>query len=125
VVMPAADFDKWYKSNAVAVVASGTAKVVLPGLAVIKRNGCTACHSFDGSRIVGPSFKGIYGHKATVLVGGNEQQVEVNDDYILESVYNPNAKIVKGFQPNLMQPYKDIISKEEVNQLAEYIKSLK
>jgi cytochrome c oxidase subunit II len=63
--------------------------------------------------------------KTTVLVNGKEQQVTVDDDYILESVYDPNAKVLKGFQPSLMQPYKDLISKDEVKQIAEFIKSLK
>jgi cytochrome c oxidase subunit II len=125
VVMPQTAFDKWYKQNQATATVSATGKPVLPGLAVIKRNGCTACHSFDGSKIVGPSFKGIYGEKTTVLVNGKEQQVTVDDNYIQESVYEPNAKIVKGFQPNLMQPYKDLVTKEEIKQIAEYIKSLK
>lgn len=125
VAMPQKVFDKWYIDTAAVAKVSATGKLILPGLAIIKRNGCTACHSFDGSKIVGPSFKGIYGEKTTVVVNGKEQQVTVDDDYILESIYDPNAKVLKGFQSNLMQPYKDLISKDEVKQIAEYIKSLK
>jgi len=118
-------FDNWYKETAPVAAANVAVKKVLPGLAIIKNNGCIACHSLDGTKIVGPSFKGIYGEKTTVVVNGKEQQVTVDDNYILESVYEPNAKIVKGFQPNLMQPFKDIITKEQVKDIAEYIKSLK
>ncbi len=125
VAMPQKVFDKWYIDTAAVAKVSATGKLILPGLAIIKRNGCTACHSFDGSKIVGPSFKGIYGEKTTVVVNGKEQQVTVDDDYILESIYDPNAKVLKGFQSNLMQPYKDLISKDEVKEIAEYIKSLK
>lgn len=125
VAMPQKVFDKWYIDTVAVAKVSATGKLILPGLAIIKRNGCTACHSFDGSKIVGPSFKGIYGEKTTVVVNGKEQQVTVDDDYILESIYDPNAKVLKGFQSNLMQPYKDLISKDEVKQIAEYIKSLK
>ena len=125
VAMPQKIFDKWYIDTVAVAKVSATGKLILPGLAIIKRNGCTACHSFDGSKIVGPSFKGIYGEKTTVVVNGKEQQVTVDDDYILESIYDPNAKVLKGFQSNLMQPYKDLISKDEVKQIAEYIKSLK
>ena len=120
------NFDKWYKASTkknTSISASG--KAILPGLAVIKRNGCTACHSFDGSKIVGPSFKGIYGTKATVMVNGKELQVTVDENYILESIYEPNAKVVKGFQSDLMQPFKDIITKDEVKQITDFIKSLK
>ncbi len=126
VVMSKKNFDKWYKASTKPIpITSNGNKKIYPGLAIIKRNGCTACHSFDGTKIVGPSYKGIYGTKVTVLVDGKEMQVLVDDNYILESVYDPNAKVVKGFQPDLMQSYKDIISKDEVKQIAEYIKSLK
>lgn len=126
VAMPEKSFDKWYKASASPVVAAPSgAKVVLPGLAIIKKNGCTACHSFDGSKVVGPSFKGIYGTKTVVLVNGNEQQVTVDDNYIQESIFEPNAKVVKGFQSNQMQSFKEIITPEQVKQIAEYIKSLK
>lgn len=125
VSMPQPAFEKWYKDTSQVVAVSVTGKKILPGLGIIRKNGCTACHSFDGTKIVGPSFKGIYGEKTTVIVNDKEQQVTVDENYILESVYEPNVKVVKGFQSNLMQPYKDIISKEEVKQIAEYIKSLK
>ncbi len=125
VAMPQKVFNKWYTDTAAVAKVSATGKLILPGLAIIKRNGCTACHSFDGSKIVGPSFKGIYGEKTIVVVNGKEQQVTVDDDYILESIYDPNAKVLKGYQPSLMQPYKDLISKDEVKKIAEYIKSLK
>jgi cytochrome c oxidase subunit II len=125
VAMQQSAFDEWYKNTPTTATVSGTSTNVMPGLDVIKKNGCTACHSFDGTRIVGPTFKGIYGTKIAVLVNDKEQQVTVDDNYILESIYEPNAKIVKGFQQGLMQSYKETISKEEVKQITEYIKSLK
>jgi len=124
VVMSNRDFDKWYKNTAPPVTAVA-GKAVLPGMAIIRRNGCIACHSLDGSKIVGPSFKGIYGEKTTVLVNDKEQQVTVDDNYIRESIYDPNAKIVKGFRQGLMQPYKGLVTEDEVKQIEEYIKSLK
>jgi cytochrome c oxidase subunit 2 len=124
VVMTNLDFDKWYKNTAPPIT-SVAGKVVLPGMAIIRRNGCIACHSLDGSKIVGPSFKGIYGEKTTVLVNDHEQQVTVDENYIRESVYEPNAKIVKGYRQGLMQPYKGLVTEDEIKQVAEYIKSLK
>jgi cytochrome c oxidase subunit 2 len=124
VAMPDQTFDKWYKESANPAAIPG-GKTILPGLTIIKKNGCIACHSLDGTRIVGPSFKGIYGLKTTVLVNDKELQVTVDDSYILESIYDPNAKIVKGFSPGLMKPYKDLVTKEEVKEITDYIKSLK
>jgi cytochrome c oxidase subunit II len=125
VVMNQQSFTKWYTNQAPAITASAVGKKMMPGLEVVRRNGCMACHSFDGSIVVGPSFKGIYGNKVTVLINGKELQVTVDDNYILESMNEPNAKVLKGFQPNLMQSFKDILTKEEAQQIANYIKSLK
>lgn len=125
VAMQPQAFDKWYTNTQIETAGTLEGKKTMPGLGLIRKNGCIACHSFDGTKIVGPSFKGIYGEKVTVLINGKEQQVTVDDNYILESIYEPNAKIVKGFQKNLMQPYKDLISKDEINQIIDYIKTLK
>ncbi len=124
-VMPQNLFNKWYNDTTkVAHVAGGTSKT-LPGLDILRKNGCVVCHSLDGTKIVGPSFKGVFGQKTTVLVDGKEQQVTVDENYITESVYDPNAKIVKGFKQGFMQPYKDKVTKEEIHEIAEYLKTLK
>lgn len=125
VVMPKKEFDNWYTDTATVIAAPGKDKAASAGQQLVLKNGCIACHSIDGSQIVGPSFKGLYGKQHTVVVNGNEQQITVDDDYIYESLMDPNAKITKGFQPGLMQPYKGLITKDEAKQIADYIKSLK
>ena len=47
----------------------------LPGFFGTKGGGCTACHSLDGTKLVGPSFKGIFG-KTEKLRDGSEVVVE-------------------------------------------------
>jgi cytochrome c553 len=84
---------------------------------------CTTCHSVDGTVIVGPSWKGVYGEQVTLTDGTT---VTVDDAYIRESILDPNAKIVQGFQPNVMiQTYKDTLSDSDIEALIAYIKSLK
>ena len=81
--------------------------------------GCIACHSIDGSVIIGPSWKGIYGTQEALEDGTS---VEVNDAYIKESILNPTAKLAKGFQPLMpVLPLND----SEIAAVTEYIKSLK
>lgn len=81
--------------------------------------GCIACHSIDGSVIIGPSWKGIYGTQEALEDGTS---VEVNDAYIKESILNPAAKLAKGFQPLMpVLPLTD----SEIAAVTEYIKSLK
>jgi cytochrome c oxidase subunit 2 len=125
-VMAADSFDKWYNDTSLMAAVPGAGGAVpMPGLGLMRRNGCIACHSLDGSTIVGPSFKGIFGKEITVLVNGDEQQVTVTEEYIRESLLTPNAKIVKGFREGFMQSYRGLVTEEDIQQITEYIESLK
>ena len=95
-----------------------------PGLVLLKNTGCLACHSQDGSRLVGPSFKGLYGSEKTVITDGAERQITVNDEYISLSITKPDADLVKGFAKGLMKSYSDELTPEEIIQITEYFKSL-
>lgn len=74
--------------------------------------------------MVGPSFKDMAGKSQVVVVNGADKEVIATDDYIRESIFNPNKEIVKGYPSGLMQPYTGQISDEEMVQLMEYFKSL-
>ena len=86
--------------------------------------GCFACHSVDGSKIIGPSFKGIYGHDVTVKTGGSERTITVDDEYIKRSIYEPDADVVDGFNRGLMQSYQGQLSDSDIEQIIEYLKTL-
>ncbi|MCF6170580.1 MAG: cytochrome c oxidase subunit II [Bacteroidales bacterium] len=94
-----------------------------PGLTLMKRNACLSCHTRDGAKLVGPSLKGLLGKKETVLVDGNEKEVTIDRAYLINSIKNPNAEIVKGFLPNLMP--KLPLTDEELNHIADYIETIK
>ena len=95
------------------------------GLKVLQNNGCIACHSIDGSKIVGPSFKGLYGTQRTVTINGSQANVIADDNYIKSSIYEPDAAIVDGYSNGLMKSYKNLISEEDIIQINEYLKGLK
>lgn len=97
---------------------------VSEGFNVIKMNGCVACHSSDGTKLVANSFKGIFGQTHKVVTGGQEREVLVDADYITRSIYEPDADVVVGFNQGLMPSYKGMITDEEVAQVVEYLKSL-
>ena len=101
--------------------AGGQLSLAEKGKALVAAKGCIACHSADGSRMVGPSYKGIYGTDVKLADGSI---VKVDDAYIRESIENPMAKIVAGFPPT-MPVYKGIVKEEEIVAITEYIKSLK
>lgn len=85
------------------------------------RRGCAGCHSVDGSRLVGPSWKGLYENNREFADGSS---VVGDDNYIRESIVNPKAKIVAGYADQ-MPTYAGQLSDEQINALIEYIKTLK
>jgi cytochrome c oxidase subunit II len=128
-VMPQDKFDKWYvDTTAIASAATPAGTVATPamaGMKIYRTIGCMACHSTDGSKMTGPTFKGIFGHEVTVSTGGKERTLTVDEAYIKHSILEPNADIVKGFNPNLMQTYKTQLNDKEIGDLTEFIKSLR
>ena len=94
-----------------------------PGLTIIKANACLTCHSLDGTRIVGPSFKGLYGSKRIVITDQGEKEVEAFDDYIKRSILDPNAEVVKGFNKGLMQSYKEVLKGEDLDKIVDYFRT--
>ena len=96
---------------------SGTGTASGQELSVSK--GCVACHSIDGTTIIGPTWKGLYGSQESLEDGSS---VTVDDAYIKESILNPTIKITKGYQP--LMPVLPVTD-EEIVALTAYIKSLK
>ena len=133
-VLPQTSFDSWYsaegakvaeikKATAAAETGGGGETLHILGEQLAKSKGCVACHSVDGSKLIGPSFKGIYGHQVTVVTAGAERNLTVDDAYIKRSLLEPAADVVKGFQP-LMPSQQGLVTEGEINALAAYIKSL-
>ena len=115
IAMPATDFAAWYKTKE---EAEGTNK----GLELLRTKGCLGCHTTDGTRKVGPTFKGLYGSNVTVVTNGKERTTAANEDYIERSVRNPGADVVKGY-PNIMP--KIPVTDEELKEILEYLETLK
>ncbi len=80
---------------------------------------CANCHHLDGSGRC-PTLVNVYGHQVE-LTGGNK--VTADEAYIRESILQPNAKVVSGFQP-IMPSFQGLVTEEGVVELIEYIKSL-
>lgn len=82
---------------------------------------CSTCHSTDGKPGVGPTFKGLFGKEAHLLADGTT--VKVDEDYIIESIKSPNAKLSKGFKPDQMPLIFGDLKPEEYEALIAFIKS--
>jgi cytochrome c oxidase subunit 2 len=118
-VMSQEDFDIWLDQLAVA-----SAIPIPEGLTLLRNTGCLACHSVDGSRLVGPSFKGYWGSERVIIENGDEKTITADQAYTLQSIYDPNSQVVKGFSPGLMQSYTDVVSEEDALKMIEYLKEL-
>ena len=94
-----------------------------PGLTLMKKNACLSCHTQDGTKLVGPSLKGLMGKNEIVLVDGQEKEITIDRSYLINSIKNPNAEIVNEFLPNLMPQLP--LTDEELNHIADYIETIK
>ncbi len=119
------------KAPEVAVTAKATATPEAPtmgaafseGESLAKQYGCLTCHSVDGSRRVGPTWKGLFGKEETLADGST---VKVDEAYLRESIVDPNAKVVKGFPAGVMpQDFGQKLSDKEIQAIIEYIKTLR
>jgi cytochrome c oxidase subunit 2 len=91
------------------------------GRVVAEKQGCPTCHSTDGSTKVGPTWKGVFGKQEALTSG---QSVTVDENYIRESILDPQVKLVQGFGPS-MPTYKGKLEDWQIEGLIAYIKSLK
>jgi cytochrome c oxidase subunit 2 len=129
VVVPVSDFEAWYfgDEDAPLPLPAETRRAASqvstnPALNVLNQKSCTACHSIDGSAMVGPSLKGLYGKKEVVLdPKGGEQELVVDDAYLRRAITDPGAGTVKGYPP--VMP-KTPMTEAETSAVIEFIKTL-
>ena len=82
------------------------------------RLGCSSCHTTDGQRSEGPTWKGLAGSPVTLADG---TVVTADEAYLRESITDPQAKIVAGFGNGM--PKKQI-SERDLDALVKFIVSL-
>jgi cytochrome c oxidase subunit II len=123
-VLSEADFLAWYADTAEVVGVSDETVAGSEGLAILRAQGCNACHSSDGSRIVGPSYLNLFGEQQVVVREGKEVTATIDEDYIRRAIYDPNLEIPQGYPRGLMQSYEGIISEEDIVKIIDYLKTL-
>lgn len=133
IVLPGEAFDEWLSEQKEGLVDRRdaipkdpeelpyAANLRLQGERVAADRGCLQCHSIDGRRHIGPTWLGLFMREETLSTG---ETIVADDAYLTRSMMEPNAQIVKGFEP-LMPSYQGLLSPLEVAGLLEYIKSLK
>lgn len=113
------DYDAWISTQA-SIAAEAAKTPEGRGRNLVVKNGCTGCHSIDGSKMTGPTWYQLYGSKVELANGST---VVSDDAYITESILYPKAAEVKGFAPTVMPAYP--LSNEEISYIIAYLKTLK
>jgi cytochrome c oxidase subunit 2 len=114
-VMEQRDFDNWLSGNTANLTPAEAGKDLF-----VNKLGCASCHGAGGEGGRGASLAGIFG-KPQKMVGG--QSIVADEAYIRESILNPQAQIVEGYQP-IMPTFKGQVTEDQLVQLVAYIKSL-
>lgn len=117
VVHPSGEFEGWLANAANFLKTMSPAEA---GAKIIGLRGCAQCHSSDGGASTGPTFKDLFGREETLTGGG---KVKVDETYIHESIFDPGAKIVAGYQ-NVMPTYKGQLKESEITAIIMYLKSI-
>jgi cytochrome c oxidase subunit 2 len=115
IVMAQTDFDKWYQTKEEVGAAA-------EGLKVLKANGCLGCHSLDGTKKLGPTFKGLFGRPEAVTTNGKARTITVDEAYIRHYIAEPNQDIISGYTP-IMPKFS--LTNEELKAIIAYLETLK
>jgi cytochrome c oxidase subunit 2 len=113
IVLEPADYHDWLMG------ASSGESMVEAGERQFQKLGCETCHKSTATGR-GPSLVGLYDKPVTL---SNGQEIVVDSDYIRESILQPRAKIVAGYE-SIMPVFEGQISEQSLLQIASYIKSL-
>jgi cytochrome c oxidase subunit 2 len=114
IAMEPPDYAKWLESHA-------TPDLAAAGEKLAAEKGCLRCHTVDGTPHLGPTWRGLY-HKQVELSDGTT--VTADEAYLTESMMDPQAKLVRGFQP-IMPSYLGQLSGPEAAAIVEFIRSLR
>jgi cytochrome c oxidase subunit II len=113
VVMEPSEYEAWMSGS------GGNQPLAETGQKLFNDLGCITCHRAD-TQGRGPDLAGIFG-KTVALQDG--RSVTVDENYIRESILEPNSKVVQGFKP-IMPTFQGQLSDEQLNALVDYVKSL-
>jgi len=117
-VLSAEGFTAWVDGQ----LASVSDDPVVRGQVWYNQFGCAACHTLDGTPLVGPSFQGLLGREEVFEDGTS---LVVDEVYIYESITNPAAKIVKGFPNAMPANFVERMTEEQIQDIIEFLKTLR
>jgi mono/diheme cytochrome c family protein len=95
-------------------------KVLFNEISSVTGFSCAICHNVDiDAPIIGPTMLNIKD------VAGSRVEGETAEEYLYNSILNPNDYIVDGFGPSIMPlTWGDVYSEDEINDIVAYLMTL-
>lgn len=113
------EYDQWLIEES----KFSTLPIAQKGEKLFQIKACSGCHSVADEAVrVGPTLYKKFGAKESIADGSN---VDIDENYLRESILNPNVKIVKGFSAGVMPSFQGQLNENELTAIIEYIKTLK
>lgn len=81
---------------------------------------CQSCHTIDGAQATGPTWQGLFGSEIPLESG---ETVTADEEYIRQSILEPNAQIHEGFPP-AMPSFEGRLTDEQIDAVIAYIRTL-
>ncbi len=116
------DFVAWAEEQEAAYAEAIAAGGPEAGRVYVQKYGCLGCHTIDGSALVGPTWRGLYEHEVELSDG---TLVIADDDYIRQSILDPQSQVVRGFLPMTFNAQAVGMTNEEIDAIIAYIATLK
>ncbi|MFO0805047.1 MAG: cytochrome c oxidase subunit II [Gemmataceae bacterium] len=119
-VVPQDEFDTFLREKA-------DGSLAWEGQQIFRKLQCNSCHVPNAQAGVkvhprAPSLEGLWGHEVPLKGGA---VVIADDQYIRESIVNPRAKVVEGWEGIMPGNYQDQVSEDDLTKVIAYIRSLK
>jgi len=95
------------------------------GETMFNAGGCAACHTVHGKGgnpgVKAPEMGGLFG---SVIELEDGQHIQVTEEYVLESIIDPDAKVHKGYTAGIMPKAFAYLEPADLEALIAFLKSL-
>jgi len=105
IVMEKTAFDQWLRETGEEMGGEGESA----GAAVFEEQGCGGCHTFEPAGSTGET-------------GPSLDDLPADEEFIRESIVDPNAEIAEGFSPNVMPQTFGDLPPEQLDALVQYLR---
>ena len=116
-----AEADEFNTALTAAMASSSAPDLAQLGKALVRDNGCLACHSTGQARVVGPGWAGLSGAMVELASG---ERIPVDDAYLARKIRDPAAQPVAGYPTGIMPAFGEILSDTEVAAIVAYLQTL-